>query len=559
MAQLTPQQAAQISQTLSNISSTVQGISSSLSKMSPSQVSQVAPSLSSALSQATQTLSQSSSFIPSSSSSSSQSPSPSQSQSPSPSYSPVSIPTNTITIPPGSNLTKLAQQYGTTVADILAVNPQITDPNKIIAGAQLKIPLASPLKKTTQPTPSDLSLGKTQFPVIGYDLSRPDQSLQAMDSIMRQSNYFSDWINYYSKLYQNITKQVEEEKAQEKSWLEKMISGPEKTREQRLEELRAQYNIPERLSLLEQQNIKVAQLKAQMDKLDIDRQVEIDRAFARPTSMPDIRAEANEINRLYDSKKAYLAAQLAAEVALAQAYQGNLQAAQSLIQDSIEAFTFDYQERRRRYEILFNYYQDEVKNLKQEQRDILNKAYQESVRQEENVREDAKYKLQLWVDAAKQGVYLNYPDLLRMSNEEATRIYAEKIVAQQQIIGGTDRGIATEKVATPTIYGLTPTQARDVLFSPNPPEWFASAISQQLRATPSQSYLNQQWEDYKKRVIETHQQVKNKIVEQEKPAAWEIDGLIWEWLATEGANLSDEEKKIQIMKMHRNPANFGIY
>jgi hypothetical protein len=215
---------------------------------------------------------------------------------------------------------------------------------------------------------------------------------------------------------------------------------------------------------------------------------------------------------LYDSKKAYLSVQLAAEVALAQAYQGNLQAAQSLIQDSIEAFTFDYQERRRRYEILFNYYQDEVKNLKQEQRDILNKAYQESVRQEENAREDARYKLNLWVNAAKDGVYLNYSDLLKMSIEDATRLYAEKIATQQQNIGKTDSGIPTEKVATPTIYGLTPTQARDVLFSPNPPEWFASAISQQLRATPSQSYLNQQWEDYKKRVIETHQQVKNQII-----------------------------------------------
>ena len=40
---------------------------------------------------------------------------------------------------------------------------------------------------------------------------------------------------------------------------------------------------------------------------------------------------------------------------------------------------------------------------------------------------------------------------------------------------------------------------------------------------------------------------------------WEYDANIWQWLASAGANLSDEEKAQQIKEMGRNPANFGIY
>jgi LysM repeat protein len=43
-------------------------------------------------------------------------------------------------IKPGDNLTKIAKANGTTIKDIMAVNPQIKDPNKIMAGAKLNLP-----------------------------------------------------------------------------------------------------------------------------------------------------------------------------------------------------------------------------------------------------------------------------------------------------------------------------------------------------------------------------------------------------------------------------------
>ena len=46
-------------------------------------------------------------------------------------------------IKPGDNLTKIARANGTTIKDIMAANPQIKDPNKIYAGAQLNLPNAT--------------------------------------------------------------------------------------------------------------------------------------------------------------------------------------------------------------------------------------------------------------------------------------------------------------------------------------------------------------------------------------------------------------------------------
>ena len=48
--------------------------------------------------------------------------------------------TQEYTIRPGDNLTKIAKQYGVTVADILKLNPQITNPNLIFSGNKLNLP-----------------------------------------------------------------------------------------------------------------------------------------------------------------------------------------------------------------------------------------------------------------------------------------------------------------------------------------------------------------------------------------------------------------------------------
>ena len=51
-----------------------------------------------------------------------------------------SMPTTSITIQKGDTLSKLAQRYGTSVDYLMLINPQITNPNLIYAGAPLNVP-----------------------------------------------------------------------------------------------------------------------------------------------------------------------------------------------------------------------------------------------------------------------------------------------------------------------------------------------------------------------------------------------------------------------------------
>jgi LysM repeat protein len=48
-------------------------------------------------------------------------------------------PPNEIVIAPGATLSGYAEAHGLTVADLLALNPQITDPDRIVAGGRLRI------------------------------------------------------------------------------------------------------------------------------------------------------------------------------------------------------------------------------------------------------------------------------------------------------------------------------------------------------------------------------------------------------------------------------------
>ena len=78
---------------------------------------------------------------------------------------PVTTPEVTkITIPKGATLSGLAKQYGTTVPALMAVNPQIKDPNLIYAGAKLNISAAPPAKAPSIAAPEkepDIELTRT--------------------------------------------------------------------------------------------------------------------------------------------------------------------------------------------------------------------------------------------------------------------------------------------------------------------------------------------------------------------------------------------------------------
>ncbi|MCD5384845.1 MAG: LysM peptidoglycan-binding domain-containing protein [Candidatus Pacebacteria bacterium] len=54
------------------------------------------------------------------------------------------VPKEEITIPRGATLSGLAQQYGTTVEELMRLNPQIKHPDRIFTGARLRLPEVKP-------------------------------------------------------------------------------------------------------------------------------------------------------------------------------------------------------------------------------------------------------------------------------------------------------------------------------------------------------------------------------------------------------------------------------
>ena len=88
---------------------------------------------------------------------------------PAPAPAPTPVPSLTqITIPSGSTLSGLAKQYGTTIANLMKLNPQITDPDKIYAGQKLTISsVVTPTPTPTSKTPTDYQTYFQQQKALG--------------------------------------------------------------------------------------------------------------------------------------------------------------------------------------------------------------------------------------------------------------------------------------------------------------------------------------------------------------------------------------------------------
>jgi LysM repeat protein len=79
------------------------------------------------------------------------------------------------TIQRGDTLTKLANKFGTTIPELLKLNPQITNPNLIYAGKDLKIPSGKPAEEKAQAFEGVLA--KELIESFGYDDQLDEYSL----------------------------------------------------------------------------------------------------------------------------------------------------------------------------------------------------------------------------------------------------------------------------------------------------------------------------------------------------------------------------------------------
>ncbi|MGB9729820.1 MAG: LysM peptidoglycan-binding domain-containing protein, partial [Thermoprotei archaeon] len=106
--------------------------------------------------------------------------------------------TTSITIPKGATLSGIAKQYGTTVDQLMAANPQIKNPDLIYAGANLTIPTAT-TQSTKQPvkqSQSSVQQSSQQPPPPQQPPPQQPNYAQAYQNILNQ---YSQLLNKYSQ------------------------------------------------------------------------------------------------------------------------------------------------------------------------------------------------------------------------------------------------------------------------------------------------------------------------------------------------------------------------
>jgi len=99
----------------------------------------------------------------------------------------------------GDTLSALARKYGTTVSALMAANPQITDPNKIYAGANLNIPGATtPTQQPSQQPSQQPAQQPSQQP------GQPLTPQQQLDRIKQQALQIQQALAQIPPEYRNI-------------------------------------------------------------------------------------------------------------------------------------------------------------------------------------------------------------------------------------------------------------------------------------------------------------------------------------------------------------------
>ena len=148
-----------------------------------------------------------------------------------------------------------------------------------------------------------------------------------------------------------------------------------------LQEAQAMYGVTEGLAELKLQSEKVAQLKGEIEKLEIQRQNELDVANKRLASMTSIQAEKNAINERYDSQRVKLVGDYNIEAAILAAKSNNLSEANKLVQYAVQAYTADITAEINRFNNLYSLASDWVSSLDAQEKSILDDAKAELERE----------------------------------------------------------------------------------------------------------------------------------------------------------------------------------
>jgi LysM repeat protein len=311
----------------------------------------------------------------------------------------------------GDTLSAIAKANNTTVESLAKAN-EIADPNKIIAGATLRLPGA------------DINASEVQSgaPVI----ETPTQPVEPPTT----GNAILDY-----------TKQEQERIAKEREDAQKSMGG-DATRAGLIEEAKTRPIIDTESKLTSEmqesgatdlqkqvatQNTLVATIKGEVEKLEIQEQNEIDALEQSGVTRGAIDREKAVIQRKYASQRALKNAELSAEAAVLSAMQGNFTMAKQAAQDAVDAYTYDYQQNVKTFDTLFSLHADWVDELDEAEQNLLKTAASEAQNELDKVTKEKSEVSDLMIEYNAYGAGISLDDTLESAQKKAAKANEAKV------------------------------------------------------------------------------------------------------------------------------------
>lgn len=194
----------------------------------------------------------------------------------------------------------------------------------------------------------------------------------------------------------------------------------------------AKWGIPEYFEKLQEVSPQIASLQERLAKLDAQEMRAIGIIETRPGLGMDLQGKmVIEKQREFAIQRVGLSAELGAKAAIAEMYRGNIDLARSLVSDTVNALTYDIQQKRADVDALYEYYGDYLSTLDTATQREISQIRADLEKEEDTQREDYLAKLNLMTAAAGKGVDLGLTiqNIRDMSLEEVTEIYSEKVAA----------------------------------------------------------------------------------------------------------------------------------
>jgi hypothetical protein len=172
----------------------------------------------------------------------------------------------------------------------------------------------------------------------------------------------------------------------------------------KLAEAQNRYGVIEALDEYKLQGEKVAQAKAAIENLDLQRQAELDAALNRQASMNSISAEQQRINQKYDSQRAKLVGDYNIEAAILATKSNNLTEANKLVSQAVDAYTSDITAEINRFNNFYSIASDFVSSLSSEEKSVLDDVKTQLINKEREEKERLTNVLNLKLEYPSAGI-----------------------------------------------------------------------------------------------------------------------------------------------------------